>query len=470
MFPTRICSALVLAAVLGAVDARTANAQPAKIDPEAHAIAVEAYVYLYPLITMDVTRRQATNIAPDKEMGRGPMNTFSNIRAFPPADFRAVVRPNFDTLYSSGWLDLATEPMIVSVPNTEGRYYLLPMLDMWTDVFASPGKRTTGTAAGNFGVTPPGWKGTLPTGVDEIKAPTPYVWIIGRTQTNGPKDYFAVNKIQDGYKITPLSQWGKKATPLPAVKVDPTIDMKAAPLDTVNGMKAAEYFKYGAELMKLHVPHITDEPIVARMKRIGLVVGESFDFDKLDPALQKAFDAAPAAGMKAMKDRYPTLARVENGWGMNTDTMGVYGTYYLKRAIIAMVGLGANLPEDAIYPINFADADGKALDGSKKYVLHFEKDELPPVNAFWSVTMYDADGFQSPNVLNRFAIGDRDPLKYGADGSLDLHFQNGSPGADKEANWLPAPKGPLGVTMRLYAPRDVALDGRWVPPAVRRVD
>ena len=450
--PRRFVAA-VLTLLLAAVVTPTIRAQPATVDSESHAIAAEAYVYLYPLVLMDVTRRQATNVAPEKTIGRGPMNMFNNVRAFPPVDFRDVIRPNFDTLYSSGWLDLTSEPMIVSAPNTDGRYYLLPMLDMWTDVFASPGKRTTGTAAGNFAVTPPSWHGTLPAGVEEIKTPTPYVWIIGRTQTNGPKDYAAVNKIQDGYKITPLSQWGKKAVAVPAVKVDPTVDMKTPPLEQVNGMKAAEYFKYAAELMKLHPPHITDEPIVARMKRIGLVVGQSFDFDKAAPDLQKALDAAPDAGLKAMKDRYPTLARVYNGWGMNVDTMGVYGTYYLKRSIVTMIGLGANLLEDAIYPILFADADGKGLDGSNKYVLHFKKEELPPVSAFWSVTMYDDKGFQAANVLNRFAIGDRDPLKYGADGSLDLYFQHDSPGADKESNWLPAPKGPLGVTMRLYAPK-----------------
>ncbi len=155
---------------------------------------------------------------------------------------------------------------------------------------------------------------------------------------------------------------------------------------------------------------------------------------------------------------------------MNTDTMGVYGDYYLKRAIIAMMGLGANQPEDAVYPLLFADADGKPLMGESRYVLHFAKDELPPAAAFWSVTMYDEAGFQVANPLNRFAIGDRDALKYNADGSLDLYIQNASPGTDKESNWLPAPaKGVLGVTMRLYAPKAAALDGRWNPPAVKRV-
>src|SRR5262245_43068734 len=162
------------------------SAPPALSEEDAHAIGVAAYVYLYPLVTMDVTRKQFTNTEPGKLPGHGPMNTFANIPEFPPANFKGVVRPNFDTLYSSGWLDLTTEPMVVSVPDTGGRYYLLPMLDMWTDVFASPGWRTTGTQAGNFAIVPPGWRGEIPSDFQRIDAPTPYVWIIGRTKTDGP--------------------------------------------------------------------------------------------------------------------------------------------------------------------------------------------------------------------------------------------------------------------------------------------
>ena len=178
-------------------------------EQEAHAIAVDAYLYLYPLVTMDLTRKQITNVAPGKEFGRGPKNMFVNYPEYPPANAKDVVRPNFDTLYSTAWLDLTKEPVVVSVPDTHGRYYLLPMLDMWTDVFASPGWRTTGTHAANFLVTPPGWRGEVPNGFTRIKAPTPYVWIVGRTKTDGPADYDAVHEIQAGYKITPLSDWGR---------------------------------------------------------------------------------------------------------------------------------------------------------------------------------------------------------------------------------------------------------------------
>lgn len=439
-------------------------------EQEAYEIGVEAYIYLYPLISMDVTRKVSTNYEPGKVPGMGPMNSFSHMRAFPTADFRVVVRPNFDTLYTISWLDLTMEPAIVSAPETAGRYYLLPMLDMWSDVFAVPGKRTTGTREGRWVVVPPGWKGSLPDGIARIDAPTPYVWIIGRTQTNGPKDYAAVHKIQDGFKITPLSQLGKEPQSVTA-KIDPTVDMKTDPLRQVNDMPVGKYFAYGAELMKMHPPHVTDWSILARMKRIGLEPGKSFDLTKVEPAVRAALERAARDGLKAMQANIPTLARVVDGWQMNTDSMGVYGNYYMKRAVIALVGLGANQPEDAVYPMCIADADGKPLKGENKYVLHFEKADLPPVNAFWSVTMYDAEGFQVGNSIDRFAIGDRDALKYNADGSLDIYIQHASPGKDKESNWLPAPRnGLLGVTMRLYAPRAQVLDGRWNPPAIKRAE
>jgi hypothetical protein len=388
---------------------------------------------------------------------------------YPPADFKGVVRPNFDTLYSSIWLDLTEEPMVVSVPVTEGRYYLFPMLDMWSDVFASPGWRTTGTKAANYLVTPPGWTGAVPDGMEQIKAPTPYVWIIGRTKTDGPADYEAVHRIQAGYKVSPLSRFGKPAEPV-TVKIDSSVDMKTPPKIQVDTMPADKYFSYAAELLKTIPPHITDEPIIARMKKIGIEPGKSFDFSKLDPAIQKALASVPEEAQALMKWKVPTLARVANYWSLNTDTMGVYGNYYLKRAIIAQLGLGANLPEDAIYPLNLGDEAGKPLNGAEsRYTIHFEKENLPPVNAFWSITLYDNEGFQVANVLNRFAVSSWMPFKFNADGSLDLYFQNESPGQDKEANWLPAPKGPFNLTMRLYAPKTAALTGTWSPPPVVKV-
>ncbi len=434
---------------------------------EARDIAVDAYIYFYPLLSMEITRQQTTNMEAGKEMGKGPMNGFSHIPAYPPADFKLVVRTNFDTLYSSAWLDLTHGPVVVSAPDTKGRYYLLPMIDMWSDVFASPGWRTTGTQAENFAVVPPGWSGTLPDGLTRIDAPTPYVWIIGRTRTDGPADYAAVHEVQAGYQITPLAQWGKPPTPL-AAAIDPDVDMQTPPKTQVDTMPGDKYFAKAAELLALHPPHVTDQPIVAQMARIGIVRGKPFDFSALDPVVQQAIKQAPAGAHKLMAAFLPRMAAVVNGWQMNVSTMGVYGNYYVKRAIVARQGLGANLPEDAIYPMSLADNTGKPLDGAQKYRLHFNKGALPPARAFWSVTLYDSDGFQVANVLNRFAVSSWMPFKLNADGSLDLLFQHDDPGQENQANWLPAPSGAFNLCMRLYAPEGGVLRGEWNPPPVEK--
>jgi hypothetical protein len=441
-----------------------APGRDAVTEQELQDIATEAYVYVYPLVTMDVTRKVMTNVATDEGLGRGPANSFHHVRTFPTLDMKDVVRPNFDTLYSIAWLDLTQGPLLINTPDTQGRYYLMPMLDMWTDVFAVPGKRTTGTEAGQYVVVPEGWKGPIPAGTEKIEAPTPYVWIIGRTQANGVQDFAGVNAVQNGFTIKPLDS--SVQAPAANAKPDPTVDMVTPPLEQVNRMPALDYFRYAAELMKLHKPHITDQSLLFRMKKLGLVPGQSLKVQ--DALIQTALEQGAAEGLKKIEGHAPRVGETVNGWQINRATMGVYGNDYLTRAFVAMAGLGANLPEDAIYPLAVQDADGQPFSGANTYVLHFKKDELPPVDAFWSLTMYDAQGFAVPNPLNRFALGDRDALRFNPDGSLDIYIQHDNPGGDKESNWLPAPEGAMGLTMRLYAPRYEALDGSWNPPAVTR--
>ena len=430
-------------------------------------IAVEAYVYLYPLVMMDVTRRQMTNTEGGERVGFGPMNSFTHMRAFPPPEFKAVPWANLDTLYSLAWLDLRDEPLILSTPDTTGRYYLLPIQDMWTDVFAVPGKRTSGTEAGHFAVVPLGWQGELPSQVRRIHATTPMAWIIARTQTNGADDYAAVHDVQNGFTITPLSRWGQQAQP-GTVTIDPTVDMTTTPVEQVNRMPAAAFFTYAAELMKVHPPHATDWSIRARMQRIGLEPGKTFDTNSAGATTRQVLDQACATALELIRAKTSTLGTLVDGWQVSADTMGVYGNFYLKRAALAMIGLGSNPPEDAIYPLAFVDGDGNPLNGEHNYVLHFGQHDLPPVDAFWSLTLYDQDGYQVPNPLNRCALGDRDPLRHNADGSLDLHIQHNSLGGQQEANWLPAPRGPFALFLRLYEPNAEVLDGRWRPPGVRR--
>jgi hypothetical protein len=430
---------------------------------EALAIAKEAYIYFYPLVIMDVSRKHFSNVEADKMFGRGPMNTFSHARTFPPATFRGATHVNFDTLYSLSSLDLTKEPVVISVPDTQGRYYLLQLLDMWTDSFAGLGKRTTGTHAGSFAVVGPGWHGELPQGIQRIDAPTPFVWVIGRTRTDGPQDYNAVHKVQDGYKMTLLSQWGKPPQAISAT-IDPTVDMKTPPVQQVERMTPDAYFAYAAELLKVNGPHIVDQPILARMKRLGIEAGQTFDPAKVGHVIHEALQEAPAAARKALIAEWPKVGRNANGWVMNTDS-GVYGANYLKRAAVAMFEIGMNRPEDSIYP----DTGDSPLDGHNNYIMHFKKGELPPVDEFWSVTVYDLHGFIVPNPTDRYTLGDRSNLKPSADGSLDIYLQNRSPGADKESNWLPMPTQPFSLHARLYSPRPAAIDGTWAMPPVVEV-
>lgn len=421
----------------------------------------EAYIYLYPLVTMEVSRRQSTSVPAGVRPAYGPPNQFHHIRQFPDADFRAVVRPNFDTLYSSAWLDLTGGPVQISVPDGGDRYFMLPMLDMWTDVFANPGKRTCGTGARELVVVPPGHTGDLPVGATVINAPTTHVWVIGRTQTNGPADYDAVRTFQDGLALTELG------TPV-GDTVDPTVDAETEPLRIVNGMSATEFFALAADLLAVHAPHASDWDQLTRIAGMGLVPGAPFPVAGFSAAEMTQIQAGAEEGLASMTAAPRHIGSPVDGWISYTSTMGVYGNYYLKRAMVALAGLGANPPQDAIYPLLLTDADGDPVTGERNYVIHFDADKLPPAAAFWSITMYDEEGFQCANELDRFAIGDRDDLTFNADGSLDIYVQHANPGAQRESNWLPAPAGPLGITMRLYAPLPQVFDGTWTPPPSRK--
>lgn len=435
---------------------------------EAHKIGVEAYIYGYPLVTMEMTRRVMTNIAmPDGK--HAPMGQFANMRSYPTPAFKDVTAPNADTLYSAAWLDLKKEPYIFSIPDADGRYFLMPMLDGWTDVFQVPGKRTTGTKAQKYALTGPGWKGKLPEGVKQYKSPTNLVWIIGRTYCTGtPEDYQKVHEFQDKLSLVPLSAYGKPYTP-PKGKVDPKIDMTTPVRDQVNRMDAAQFFKLFAKLLKNNPPGKADGPMVARLAKIGIVPGKDFAFDQIDPEVAKGLAGVPKAGFAKIMAHYKNSGKEINGWTFTLKT-GLYGFHYLQRAFITAVGLGANRPQDAVYPMSEVDVEGKAYSGANKYVLHFPKGKLPPVNGFWSLTMYDAQMFFVPNSLKRYTLSSRFKFNYQKDGSLDLYLQKDSPGKDKEANWLPAPSGKFVLMLRLYWPKKEVLEGKWEPPGVKRIE
>jgi len=460
--------AWVLALLLGSPFALAHTRDDDKISAqEARQIAEDVYIYGYSLITMEMTRRVMTNVR-ELEGTRAPMGHLIRVREYPTAAFRDVTAPNADTLYTTAWIDVGKEPWVLSLPEAHDRYYLFPVLDGWTDVFQVPGKRTTGTGPQKYAITGPGWKGTLPEGVKEYKSPTSMVWLLGRIYCTGtPQDYAAVHKMQDAISIVPLSAYGKPYTPPPG-KVDPSIDMKTPVRDQVNALSSAAYFNLLAMLMKDNPAAEADAPMLEKMARLGIVPGQPFDLGKLDPAVQQALQDVPKNAFGKIMAHFKSAGRVENAWILTTKT-GLYGTDYLQRALVTAIGLGANRPQDAVYPTSEEDTEGKPYSGSNKYVMHFDKGQLPPVNGFWSLTMYNAEYFFVANPLNRYTLSARNDLKTNADGSVDLYLQNENPGPDKQSNWLPAPAGKFILMLRLYWPKETPpsiVDGTWKIPAV----
>jgi hypothetical protein len=427
-------------------------------------LAQQAYVYGFPLVMMYESMRSTTNYErPIYNSFFAPVNQFAHFRTFPDAKFRSMVKPNNDTYYSNAWLDLSSGPIVLSVPDTHGRYYLLPMFDAYTNVFASPGKRTTGTTAQIFLITGPAFSGTVPNGMQQIMAPTNMVWILGRTQVNSPQDgKDVVYPIQDGYSLTPLNRWGSEYQPEPNT-VDKTIVANAP--EFVQNMDVTTFFNILNKQLAENPPPKTDVPILSAIAALGVGPMKQFDLAVFDGGTQTALKALPATVLNKLRSVVTKGGKHENNWGINRTGVGNYGTDYLVRAIFALVGLGANLNADASYPNCQLDSNGDRLDGAKDYVLHFEKGQTPPCNAFWSLTIYGPDDFLVDNPIDRYSIGDRSEMQYNADGSLDIYIQHSPPENDKQANWLPSPLGFFSLTMRIYWPKASYLDGSWeIPP------
>ena len=442
---------------------------------EAVDIATDAYVYGYSLVTTDVTRIQMSNVATVEGM-RAPANQFFNVKRYPPADYRGVSAPNADTLYSLTWVDLS-EPQVFSHPDMGKRYFLFPMYDLWMSIIQSPGSRTTGGKAGNFLLTGPGWKGEVPKGMTHYQFSSRYMLILGRTYATGTEaDYKAVNALQAQYKITPLAAWGKPFTPkAQPVDANPGISMTDKPQSVILAMGTEGYFNWLTKRMCKDAPaYPADAPMLARLAKIGIEPCKNFEMAKLDPAAQAALKDLPKTALDKIGANQKSLGTVVAGWQI-TKGLGVYGTDYMKRAVVAAFGWPANLQEDAVYPYTTVDANGDKLTGANKYTLTFAKGQLPPVNGFWSFTMYmiDQGWWFVPNKLNKFTVSPRNNLKTNADGSTTLYFQKDSPGKDKESNWLPAPEGEFIPMLRMYWPKDKApsiLDGSWTPPKVQKVN
>ncbi len=435
---------------------------------EAKALAKDAYLFGVPVAYIQIQSDYQTH-ATKVEKTKAPLNQFIHYRAFVDASDRSVVGFNVDNLYSLANLDLAKEPVILSIPEMGKRFWMMQLIDAWNGVPAAPGSRSLGGKGGNFAITGPGWQGQLPAGVVELKSPTNLTLIGGRTYCNGPSDYAAVHKLQNQYKLTPLSQWGKNYSPPINVPVKEGVTDSILVNKQFQSLSAEQFYKNLNILMVNNPPYAADSVVLKNIEKIGVKPGADFSLSSFSPETAKAIEEGYAEGYKAMLEEATHLGKIENGWALTYD-LGKYGTKYTYRAAWTYYAVGGNLVEDAVYPLAQVDADNNPLDATNKYTLTFTKELIPPAEAFWSLTMYDADVYLVPNKLNRYALGDRSNMKFEKDSSLIIYLQNTSPGKDKESNWLPTPeKGKFKVALRLYVPKQSVIDGSWIPPAIKKV-
>ncbi len=431
---------------------------------EARLLGADAFAFGFPLLmTMAAMRRATSASATDEE--RTPLNQFAHLHRFPDPSFKALVSTNAHTLYSLAWLDLSAEPLLLDLPDTGGRSYLMPLMDAWTDVFICLGPRNVGTAGGTYALAGPGWSGSLPDGVRRVDAPTNTVWVIGHTHATGRDDLDFGRTIQQGLRLTPLSGYGSAYTS-PNGSVGATPDSEPSPHRVLKGLGAEEFFSKLAWEMDANPPASGDRPMLDRLAAIGLRPGQPFVWSGLPDDVREALEAGLDDGRKAVAA--PPPPRLENGWQSLRERLGTYGADYLRRAQIANIALGIAHPEDAIFPLTASDADGDRLNGGHRYVLRFEPGGLPPVGALWSLALYDMDQLPVENPIDRYALGDRDDLELGADGSLEIAIQHERP-AGSDANWLPAPEGDFNLMLHMYWPSQRVLDGTWAIPPVRRV-
>jgi hypothetical protein len=459
---TLLCTSLFTGTAGAAEKAR-------EITPEeARQVSQDGFLFGLPVVYINLMAEVGSNV-PQPQGLRAPINQFAHYRSFPDASSREIVGINLDTLYSLAWIDVSAEPLVLSVPEMGDRYWIMMLLDVWNDVPSAPGSRTEGGKGGDFLIVGPDWKGQSPEGMPVHRISSNLGNVAGRTYSTGsPEDVAVVNALQDQYKLTPLSKWGTDYQPPAKVAVKSGIDVSTTIPAQVLGMSAEAFFNQLARLLASHPPRQADAPIMAQLARLGIEPGLEFKLSKLDTQTQKAINAGFADGKKKLDDYKDKMGEKINGWMVTLD-VGRYGTKYAYRAAWTFYAVGGNLVEDALYPVAREDGDGQTLTGENNYTLTFNKEQIPPVNAFWSLTLYDTESFLVTNPINRYSLGSRDQMNYGEDGSLTLYIQQDSPGKDKEANWLPSTKGVIALALRLYAPKKQVAEGVWKPQPVMKV-
>jgi hypothetical protein len=447
-------------------------------------IATLAYIWGYSLISMERSFNWFTNPNSPPGPSHGPANMMNCNRELLTPNDTDVVLPNVDTLYCVSWLDLSNGPLVLKVPPIPDRYYTFEFLDAYTNVFTYVGTRATGSQGGTYLITGPEWKGQIPEGMTQIWSPTNLAWILQRTLLKGAADIDNVHTIQDQMSVTPLSgspitnaTVAQQATTntseqskvpistehqfIPPEQVQTPISPKP-PVIPTTGIKIYDEIGLAMHGNPLNPP---DPALVTKFASIGIGPDMTPSTEANDTTKQ-ALQTGITEGEKLIAAKVPNLGTEVNGWRVSP--AGLYGLDYLFRAAVTKLGLGANIAQEALYPPAFTDSQGKPLSGNSSYVIHFDPGQQPPVDAFWSISMYNNASYFVDNPINRYAIGPySSQLKNNTDGSLDIYIQNTSPGADKESNWLPSPDADFKLTMRLYLPQPQILNGTWPLPLIQ---
>jgi hypothetical protein len=429
-------------------------------------IAIEAYLYFYPLVMMDITKRQLffrTRV--DKE--NPTANQFQHARETATDKWRNIARPNFDTLFSSAWVELSHGPLVLTLPPSDGRYHMFQMMDMWTDTYAVVGSRTIGDKGVKALLVGPGWNSSDTADTEAIiECPTTTTWIVGRTYSFGGDDNVEATTFLDNTSLVALGGSPFPQTGSQFVELNP----QSAPIAQVDALTAAQYFEYASELLLREGSHSSDGSIRLRLRQIGFEFHEQFIFSRQTPEVQSALTHAMEKTRELLQTSSTTSQKTFDCWTMSRNSIGYYGNDYLSRAATTHWGIGANPPEDAVYITSTGDSSGALTHGSKTYRMHFEYGELPPAHAFWSITAYGDEKFLIANELNRYGIRSKDPITFNADGSLDIYSGPSRPDGCPESNWIPTVNSSLDFLIRLYSPTTKFTDGQWSPPVIECVN
>ena len=434
------------------------------------AITAEGYVYGFPLVLMGETMQGLTGA--ERVCGLGTdLNTFAHVFDRPDASFKAVVRPNVDTLYSSAMLDLAQGPLLLDMPAVPDRYVLMALLDAWSNNFAGVGTQSHGAGEGHYVIVGPNREGSLPDGYERIDAPTNLVWIVGRTEVWGEEDIPQVNAIQTQYRLTP---WAHEYQSSGIAGCIPASE-KTPPIDVVKSLSTQEFFSRLSDLMILNPPPKEDAAMVRALGQIGVGPEAYSTQNSLSWRKRLAMEIGRRTAQSSLV--FATRLLGLTGWGPDPSLipLGEYGQRYLIRAVVAQVGFGANRGEYAVYQNASRDSRHRLLGGKSVYTMTFPAEQLPPVKAFWSLTAYGSDGFLRDNPVaeqlgvSSYAVGSNTGLEPSADGSITIYMAAEPPAGAPLANWLPTPEGRFEVTIRLYDPRDAILKSEWkTPPIIRQ--